>query len=152
MKQQPSYALYILRRLSYRTGSIPCLLRDIPKIPLIFASASLPLLRAPLTMRGHTMGHHLYHPGGISCVLVKEGWCWWYRKYALSDAELERLEASAREAKKGLWADPQPVPPWEWRAQRRDAAKGSPHAQYEHPNPYAETHQWFVHPVSMVPL
>jgi len=24
-----------------------------------------------------------------------------------------------REAKNGLWTDPQPVPPWEWRKQRR---------------------------------
>lgn len=47
--------------------------------------------------------------------LVKAGWCWWYRKYAVGNAELERLEREARQAKKGLWADPHPVPPWEWR-------------------------------------
>ncbi|HSL02523.1 MAG TPA: thermonuclease family protein, partial [Nitrospiraceae bacterium] len=47
--------------------------------------------------------------------LVKQGWCWWYRKYALGDTVLERLEKQARGAKKGLWADPQLVPPWEWR-------------------------------------
>ena len=47
--------------------------------------------------------------------LVKEGWCWWYRKYAPGDIVLERLEREAREARRGLWADPQPVPPWEWR-------------------------------------
>ena len=47
--------------------------------------------------------------------LVKDGWCWWYRKYAPGDTVLEGLEKEAREAKKGLWADPQPVPPWEWR-------------------------------------
>ena len=47
--------------------------------------------------------------------LVKEGWCWWYRKYAPGDMVLEGLEKEAREAKIGLWADPQPVPPWEWR-------------------------------------
>ena len=28
------------------------------------------------------------------------------------------MEAEARVAKKGLWADPQPVPPWEWRKQK----------------------------------
>ena len=47
--------------------------------------------------------------------LVKNGWCWWYRKYAPRDMVLEGLEKSAREAKKGLWSDSQPVPPWEWR-------------------------------------
>jgi len=47
--------------------------------------------------------------------LVKEGFCWWYRKYAPGDATLERLEIEAREAKRGLWADPTSIPPWEWR-------------------------------------
>jgi len=44
--------------------------------------------------------------------LVKEGWRWWYRKYAPGDTLLEGLEKDAREAKKGLWADPAHVPPW----------------------------------------
>ena len=47
--------------------------------------------------------------------LVKQGWCWWYRKYAPGDTVLEGLETEAMEARKGLWVDPQPVPPWEWR-------------------------------------
>lgn len=52
--------------------------------------------------------------------LVKAGWCWWYRKYAPDNSELERLEQDARDAKKGLWADPKPVPPWVWRKSRKD--------------------------------
>lgn len=51
--------------------------------------------------------------------LVKEGWCWWYRKYAPNDAELEQLETQAREAKKGLWSDPEPIPPWVYRKARQ---------------------------------
>jgi endonuclease YncB( thermonuclease family) len=56
-------------------------------------------------------------PNGLNLnqELVKQGWCWWYRKYAPGDTVLEGLETEARDAKKGLWADPQPVPPWEWR-------------------------------------
>ena len=52
---------------------------------------------------------------GLVGSLVAHCWCWWYRKYAPGNAELEQLESEAREAQRGLWADPQPVPPWEWR-------------------------------------
>ena len=56
-------------------------------------------------------------PDGLSLnqELVMQGWCWWYKMYALGDTVLEGLEKEAREAKRGLWADPQPAPPWEWR-------------------------------------
>lgn len=47
--------------------------------------------------------------------LVKDGWCWWYRKYAPDDTVLEGFEREARQAKRGVWSDPHPVPPWEWR-------------------------------------
>ena len=65
---------------------------------------------------GRTLADVLLPDGtNVNHTLVKDGWCWWYRKYAPSDAGLERFENEAREARKGLWADPQPVPPWEWR-------------------------------------
>ncbi|MDP3596772.1 MAG: thermonuclease family protein [Nitrospirota bacterium] len=51
--------------------------------------------------------------------LVKQGWCWWYRKYAPGDTALEGLEKAAREAKKGLWVDPAPIPPWVYRKAKR---------------------------------
>jgi micrococcal nuclease len=47
--------------------------------------------------------------------LVKDGWCWWYRKYAPDDTVLKGLENEARDARKGLWVDSNPIPPWEWR-------------------------------------
>ena len=75
------------------------------------------------------MGRDKYHrllgdvvlPDGrlLNRELVREGFCWWYRKYAPGDTVLEGLEQEARAAKKGLWADPQPVPPWEWRKRNR---------------------------------
>jgi endonuclease YncB( thermonuclease family) len=42
----------------------------------------------------------------VNHTLVKDGWCWWYRKYASGNRELDALEQEARDAKKGLWADP----------------------------------------------
>ena len=58
----------------------------------------------------------------VSHTLVKDGWCWWYRKYAPGDTVLEGLEKDAREAKKGLWADPAPIPPWVYRKAGRGQA------------------------------
>jgi micrococcal nuclease len=47
--------------------------------------------------------------------LIKEGWCWWFRKFVPRDQTLKQLEQEAKEAKKGLWTDPNPVPPWLYR-------------------------------------
>ena len=54
-------------------------------------------------------GTHVNH------TLVKNGWCWWYRKYAPRNTELARLEQYARETKQGLWVGPTHIPPWQWR-------------------------------------
>jgi micrococcal nuclease len=37
--------------------------------------------------------------------LVKQGWCWWSRRYASEDTVMEGLKKEAREARKELWAD-----------------------------------------------
>jgi micrococcal nuclease len=55
----------------------------------------------------------------VNHALVEDGWCWWYRKYAPGDTVLEGLENKAREAKKGLWVDPAPLPPWVYRKAKR---------------------------------
>ncbi|MCM3901633.1 MAG: thermonuclease family protein [Pyrinomonadaceae bacterium] len=69
---------------------------------------------------GRILGDVLLPDGtNVNHTLVQDGWCWWYRKYAPGDTVLEGLEKSAREGRKGLWADPQPVPPWEWRKRTR---------------------------------
>jgi micrococcal nuclease len=58
-------------------------------------------------------GTHVNH------TLVKNGWCWWYRKYAPRNTELARLEQQARETKLGLWMGPTHIPPWQWRKRTR---------------------------------
>jgi len=46
--------------------------------------------------------------------LLKEGLAWWKRSPS-SDARLEVLEELARAGAKGLWSEPNPMPPWEWK-------------------------------------
>jgi endonuclease YncB( thermonuclease family) len=48
----------------------------------------------------------------INQELVKQGWCWGWRRDAPEDTVLEGLKKEAREARKELWADSQPVPQW----------------------------------------
>ena len=65
---------------------------------------------------GRTLADVLLPDGtNVNHTLVKDGWCRWYRKYAPVDTVLEGIEKEAREGQKGLWANPQPVPPWAWR-------------------------------------
>ncbi|PKA82448.1 endonuclease YncB(thermonuclease family) [Ulvibacter sp. MAR_2010_11] len=50
--------------------------------------------------------------------LLKHGYAWHFVKYS-DDPSLQQLEDAARAAKLGLWQDPNPIPPWEWRADRK---------------------------------
>ncbi len=59
--------------------------------------------------------------------LVWAGLAWWYRKYAPDDSTLAEMETKAKEAKRGLWTDKTPVPPWEWRkGKRQDQVESKP--------------------------
>jgi len=52
--------------------------------------------------------------------LITSGLAWHFKRYAHEQSEEEReryafAEEEARARKAGLWRDPNPVPPWEWR-------------------------------------
>ena len=56
---------------------------------------------------GCTMADVLLSYGtNVNHALVKDGWCWWYRKDAPGDPVLEGLEKEAGETQRGLWAYP----------------------------------------------
>ena len=55
---------------------------------------------------------------------IRAGLAWHYKKYqdeqTPADRELySEAEIEAREAKRGLWYDAEPVPPWEYRKIKR---------------------------------
>lgn len=50
--------------------------------------------------------------------LVKNGLAWHYVKYS-KDKTLQEMEDKAKAAKVGLWQDPQPIAPWEWRSSKK---------------------------------
>lgn len=50
----------------------------------------------------------------INSEIVKAGYAWRFTRYS-NDPELGRLEQEAQQARRGLWRDDHPVPPWEFR-------------------------------------
>ncbi len=74
---------------------------------------------------GRSVGEVLLPDGrNLGQELVRAGLAWWYRQYAPKDAVLAQLEVEARAAKRELWADAQPIPPWEWRKPHRELSHG----------------------------
>ena len=76
------------------------------------------------------LGKVLVNGEYVNLEQVEVGMAWHYKKYqgeqsssdrvANSDAELE-----ARRHKLGLWHDPNPVPPWEYRQAKRKHMNGT---------------------------
>lgn len=61
-----------------------------------------------------TLGHIFVDDRWVNKEMVQEGWAWHYRQYSKSEV-LADAESGARTAKVGLWVDPNPIPPWEFR-------------------------------------
>jgi endonuclease YncB( thermonuclease family) len=56
----------------------------------------------------------------VNLMQVMSGMAWWYRQYAKEQSPQDRenyeaAEFNAKVRRLGLWADKNPVPPWEWR-------------------------------------
>lgn len=60
----------------------------------------------------------------VNLAQIESGLAWWYRHFAREQppedrAAYEAAELRAREARTGLWSDPSPVPPWEFRRAKK---------------------------------
>ena len=63
---------------------------------------------------GHLLGRVYINKLDVNADLVEKGYAWANLQYA-EDSNLARLEVLARKNKRGLWAGPNPEPPWQWR-------------------------------------
>lgn len=70
---------------------------------------------------GRTVGIVTVADRSLNEELVKSGFAWVYRQYCRREECLAWIqeESQARAARIGLWADPAPVPPWEWRRTKK---------------------------------
>jgi endonuclease YncB( thermonuclease family) len=85
---------------------------------------------ASLDVRGHDRYNRTL--ARVSCAgadanaeQVRRGYAWTYVRYARPDSPLFALEKEARTAHRGLWQDPAPVAPWDWRRAVRESSRSS---------------------------
>ncbi|MCL2101456.1 MAG: thermonuclease family protein [Fibromonadales bacterium] len=52
----------------------------------------------------------------ISLWMIKNGNAWWYKRYSKKRVDFEEAEAEAKARKLGLWADNNPISPWDFRS------------------------------------
>jgi len=67
---------------------------------------------------GRTLGEVWVGEKNLSQELLRVGLAWHYRQFS-KDAELQPLEDVARVKGLGLWVDPDPVAPWDFRKSRK---------------------------------
>ena len=104
---------------------------DAPELKQPFgrhAQESLAQLCAARNARVVEKGHDRYGRtvGAIQCdgvdanaEQVRRGMAWVFVRYAPRNSPLYGLQGEARGSRRGLWADPSPVAPWDWRLKGR---------------------------------
>ena len=60
----------------------------------------------------------------VALAMISSGNAWWYKEFARDQTAIEQslyqaTEQKARKERVGIWAEDEPVPPWEWRKQQK---------------------------------
>jgi endonuclease YncB( thermonuclease family) len=74
---------------------------------------------------GRTLGDVICDGQSANEALVSQGLAWVYQQYAPRNSALYELESAARSARRGLWADADPMAPWAWRNGHQREARHS---------------------------
>lgn len=85
------------------------------------------LFRKPVSVEVHKLDRYARSVGTVYVAgedinrrQIQAGLAWHYKKYAHEQPEDERevyaaAEEEARQSRRGLWRDPEPIPPWQFR-------------------------------------
>ncbi len=63
---------------------------------------------------GRTLGVVFLGNGNVNAQMIRMGMAWYYKQYSDS-VPMQQFEDYARANKIGLWADLNPIAPWDWR-------------------------------------
>lgn len=73
---------------------------------------------------GRSVGKILVNGRDINIEQIRRGMAWFYRHYerelsASDQQSYDRAEVEAKDYRRGLWADKNPTPPWDFRQKKR---------------------------------
>ena len=74
-------------------------------------------------MYGRVLGFVFVDGKNVNLEMVKAGFAWHYEHFAKKATEYAEAQQQAKEAKLGLWADPNPIPPWDFRKDAKNRKK-----------------------------
>ena len=63
------------------------------------------------------LGHVYYQHQSINLRMVSEGFAWHFKKYSTAP-RFAQAEQRVRQLKKGLWVQPHPIAPWDFRVRK----------------------------------
>ncbi|MBR0459136.1 MAG: thermonuclease family protein [Victivallales bacterium] len=75
---------------------------------------------------GRILGDVFVGTLAVNLEMVKRGMAWHYVHFAKDNMELARAEAEARRQKLGLWVEPNPIPPWDFRRTKKQDSNNKP--------------------------
>lgn len=135
----PAYAVVSARVISIHDGDSLTVLIDHRSVRVRLADIDAPELRQPFGTRsrlslsevcfgksaaldvrsldryGRTLAQVTCAGTDANAEQVRRGFAWIFTRYARRDSPLHTLQSEARTAHRGLWIDPSPIPPWDWR-------------------------------------
>jgi len=62
----------------------------------------------------------------LNLSLLRNGFAWYYKTYAKNEKSFAAAQSKAKAAKTGLWSQPDPIPPWDYRKELREEEKDNP--------------------------
>ena len=89
-------------------------------LAFLIAGATVEIETVTKDRYGRTVGIVTDNEANINQEMVRSGYAWVYQRYCdkpFCDFWLA-LEKEAKAGKIGLWQEPNPVPPWEWRRRK----------------------------------
>jgi endonuclease YncB( thermonuclease family) len=75
------------------------------------------IIRKDTDRYGRTVAIVYVNKTNVNEALLRAGFAWHYTHHD-NNPRWAMLEQQAANAKRGLWADPHPTPPWEWRKRK----------------------------------